>query len=224
MRFDGEYRERATLQDGRRVILRLLRPSDRDKLARGFYELSEEGRYRRFLSAKPRLSNAELDYLTDVDQQTHVAIGAVFIDRLGRECEGAGVARFVLIENEGEDDECIAEAAVTVTDTAQGVGLGTLLFQRLSEAATERGVRKFRGEVLATNEAMLKITRGIDAHIQPSIKAGIATIDIALPVHEASDGGQVTKKDGTLLRWFASGSAAIREFLTWRWMHSDEEE
>jgi len=60
------------------------------------------------------------------------------------------VARFVRLVDEPE----VAEAAVTVVDSAQGKGLGRALLEVLAGAAKERDVRAFRGEVLRTNVAM----------------------------------------------------------------------
>jgi GNAT superfamily N-acetyltransferase len=58
----------------------------------------------------------------------------------------------------------VAEAAVTVVDALQGQGLGKLLLRRLSEAARERGIRRFRGQVLTENTAARKLLQSIDPH------------------------------------------------------------
>jgi len=61
-----------TLRDGVRVRLRPIAPDDRDLLAASFERLSEQSRYRRFLTAKSKLSTNELDYLVDaVDHSDH---------------------------------------------------------------------------------------------------------------------------------------------------------
>lgn len=212
MRFNAEYRERATLKDGREVILRLLRPSDRGRIARGFSKLSPEGRYKRFLTGKPRLSSAELDYLTDVDQQTHVAIGAVLANQDGSEGEGVGIARYILSQkDENDGPSVVADTAIVVMDEAQGVGLGSLLFRRLADAACERGVTRFRGEVLATNEAMLALTRHLDADSEPVIHDGIAAVELKI-----AEESEAEPRPTSLLRAFAEGAAAIHEFLAWR--------
>src|SRR5207244_92171 len=110
---------------------------------RGFAGLSAESRYRRFFSAKDRLSEAELRYLTEVDGVDHFALGAL------HDGEGAGVARFVRLRDRPDT----AEAAIVVVDERQGCGLGRLLLTRLTEAARERGITRFRSDVLARNQA-----------------------------------------------------------------------
>ncbi len=147
MRFDPAWREHLTLRNGTPVVLRQLRPEDRDLLADGFAHLSPQARYQRFHGVKDALSPADLRYLTELDGKHHFALGATTAD--GK--HGLGVARFVELE------PGIAEPAVTVADECQGQGLGRLLLQRLIEAAQERGVHAFRFEVLADNQPMIKL-------------------------------------------------------------------
>ena len=88
--FNNEYREIVRLSDNTQVTLRLVVPADKFLLARGMDNFSAESRYRRFLSSKQVLTDAELQYLTEVDGVKHFAIGA-----LHGQNEGVGVARFV---------------------------------------------------------------------------------------------------------------------------------
>jgi len=145
-RIDASYREEATLANGTRVLLRLVQPGDRELLRRGFGQLSDTSRYLRFFATKTELTEAELTQLTELDGVHQLALGALAEGPDGM--EGLGIARFA----RDPATPAIAEAAVTVTDTAQGSGLGTLLLARLAEAARERGIAWFRGEFLAENE------------------------------------------------------------------------
>jgi GNAT superfamily N-acetyltransferase len=150
--FDAAYREQVTLADGGEVELRLVRPEDKELFTRGLDRLSPQSRYLRFFSPKLRFTPAELRYLTELDHETHLAIGAQRIGADGKH-EGLGVARFVRLP----DDPSIAEPAVAVVDDMQGKGLGRILLSRLVAAARERGVRTFRSEVLAENVAMRQL-------------------------------------------------------------------
>lgn len=155
--FDADYREDVVLRDGSAVFLRLVRPSDKALLVRGLERLSKESRYMRFFTNKSRWSDAELAYLTELDQERHLAIGAGRLDADGNE-EGIGVARFVV----SPDDPALAEAAVALLDEVQNVGLGRLLFMRLIAAARERGVERFFAETLPDNFAMQRLWRSFD--------------------------------------------------------------
>jgi hypothetical protein len=144
--FSDDYREKVTLGDGTQVLLRTLRPEDKELLLRGFETLSPQSRYLRFLTSKPTLTDEELEKLTRVDGVTHFALAAISLDPT-RPTEGLGVARFVRLE----EDPTTAEAAITVVDRAQCLGLGSLLMLRLSAAAKERGVLRFTCEFFSTN-------------------------------------------------------------------------
>lgn len=205
MTYDESWRERTRLGD-RDIVLRLLRPSDRERLAEGFHRLSDQGRYQRFLAAKPRLSEAELRYLTELDHDTHLAIGASEIDSDGNEGRGLGVARFI---RDSKDPE-VAEAAITVIDEAQGLGLGTHLFEHLVEAAKSRGVRRFRGEVLADNRAALHLLEGLGVPLPRHIESGVAEIEVELPGVEPRR--SIAYK---LLKLVAANKLRIRRFLSW---------
>ncbi len=152
LRFDADYHEVVTLRDGRRVELRLIRPTDKGTLRRGLEGLSALSRYQRFLSPKNTFTDEELRYLTEVDGLTHFALVAGVTGPDGVE-RGYGAGRFVRLT----DPPDVAEAAVAVIDEAQHLGLGTVLLERLVEAARERGVQRFLCEILAENDAMAGI-------------------------------------------------------------------
>jgi len=185
----AQYHEAVTLKDGTEVVFRLIRPDDKGMLARGLQRMSPESRFRRFFSHRDHLSDAELAYLTELDHERHLAIGVGYED----DREGLGVARFIRLE-----DPTIAEAAIAVVDDAQGKGLGRMLFERLVRAAAERGVRVFRFEVLAENDAMLGLIRGIFPEAKASVDDGIMTIDCPLPDLTEHVAGE--RPDGLLYR------------------------
>jgi GNAT superfamily N-acetyltransferase len=169
--FTLDYVERVTLSDGTEVVVRLLQPDDKELLREGFSRLSPESRYARFLSPKTSLSDEELRYLCEIDQQTHFALGAV------RESDGRGVgiARFIKI------GDGVAEAAITVADDAQKRGLGKLLLLRLCSAAAERGIDHFRCEVLGSNTGMASLLAAIAPDRTVDVESGVMTIEIDVP-------------------------------------------
>ena len=78
-----------TLPDGTPILIRPIEPSDKARLSVALGRLSDATIYRRFLAAKPRLSSAELRYLTEVDGRDHIALVGVprqrpRVDRRGR--------------------------------------------------------------------------------------------------------------------------------------------
>src|SRR5439155_664837 len=137
----------------------LLRRADREKLVAAFDRLSPESRYRRFFTAMPRLPEKLLRSLLDIDGWNHLAIGAETVTTDPAEAEGVGIARFIRLK----DEPAVAEAAVTVVDHMQRRGLGKLLVSALAQAARERGITRFRAEVLRTNEACWRSSTSIGA-------------------------------------------------------------
>ena len=181
MRFGPLYAERVRLEDGTPVRLRLVHRGDRDKLAAGFAALSARSRYLRFLSDHSTLSENELTFLTEVDQVDHFCIGAALLDDDDHEGEGIGVARFVRDPKRPES----AEAAITVVDAWQRKGLGKLLLVRLVEAARERGVVSFRTTLLASNEPVRKLLRGLDPEVEIVGQGETVTCELAVPAKRA---------------------------------------
>jgi ribosomal protein S18 acetylase RimI-like enzyme len=176
--FSLDYGEQATLRDGTPVRLRLLRPDDKDVLRAGFERLSPASRYARFLAPKSSLSDDELRYLCDVDHEAHLAIGAVRDDADPDALPlGLGIGRFIRLA----DPANTAEAAIAVADEVQHQGLGRLLFLRLIAAAAERGVERFRCEVLGSNAGMAALLAQISPDRTIEVGGGVMSIEIALP-------------------------------------------
>jgi len=167
--FDRQWHEKAALADGRKVELRLLLPEDAPLLAHGFEKLSADSRYRRFHGTRGKLTPEELRYLTEINGENHFALGALD----AKSNEGLGVARFVRLPREPR----VAEPAVTVIDSAQKKGLGSLLLKRLAEAAQERGIDLFRCFVLADNQPMRDLLKQLDLPA-PSCEAGVLQFDM----------------------------------------------
>ncbi len=175
MRTGPELSEEHVLADGTPVVLRHVRPSDAAELRRGFLALSPESRYRRFFHEVADLSAPALRYLTEVDGFDHFAIVAFgFAPDMKSEI-GYGLGRFVRVA--GEPD--VAEAAVTVADPMQKKGLGRLLAITLAEAARERGIRRFRAEVLSSNLPMRQLLEDLGAVVRAESAESIS-IDVAL--------------------------------------------
>jgi GNAT superfamily N-acetyltransferase len=164
----------AMLRDGSEVGIRQLTPQDAPVLAEAFERLSTESRDLRFLGAKPRLSTHDIEYLTHVDGHLHEALGAVDA-ATGR---GVGVARFVRLDPEAP----VAEVAVTVIDSWQRRGLGTLLLERLSERARAEGIERYTALVSGDNRAVVGLLDNIGARVlTTNTAAGTIEYEVELP-------------------------------------------
>ena len=140
------------LRDGTRLLVRHIRPTDKQLLKAGFEHLSDETRRRRFLAPKPRLTASDLRYLTEVDGRDHVALIAVSFEDWTR---AVAVARYVRLP----DDPATAEVAVTVDDDYQGRGIGSRLATMLADEARANGIERFTAEILPDNLPAQRLMR-----------------------------------------------------------------
>jgi RimJ/RimL family protein N-acetyltransferase len=171
-----------TLRDGSTLQVRPLGPDDREALRRGIEALSPDSRYKRFLSAAPRVTESQLRYLTEVDHHDHEALVA-----MTDQGDPTGVARFVRL---GEEPDA-AEVAVAVNDDWHGRGVASGLLRLLADRAREEGIARFTATALAENQVVIELLEELGAaHVTP---AGNGTVEMRIEL--APDGA-----DGTPLR------------------------
>ena len=179
-----------TLRDGRRCLLRKIRPDDAAALQSFVAGLSERSAHQRFLASVHRLTEAQLRRFTQLEDQRECAIIAVSHPdtqsglTLGRGpgCDGVvnassatpgreevivGSARYLIEVAASQTGPVQAEFAVTVADDWQGCGLGSLLMRDLLSAARSRGITCIEGHVLAENTQMLHLARKLGFSVQP---------------------------------------------------------
>ncbi len=163
---------RITLRSGDPVLVRALRADDGPGLAEAFEQLSETSRYRRFFAVKPLLSEQSLAYFTDVDHHDHEALVAV----APGSGQLVGVARFIRTPSEPDQ----AEVAVTVIDSWQRRGLGTVLLRELAQRAAAEGIGQFTAEILAENRPMLTLAHRL-GHAETTRQGTTVSARIELP-------------------------------------------
>lgn len=171
---EGEWSWRTELRDGRAILLRSIRPEDRERLIAGLRRLSPASRYLRFHAAVQELSDTQLDYLSEVDHHDHEAI--VALDLADLDVPGVGVARYIREPFE----PTVAEAAITVADEYHGQGAGTILLGALAARAREAGIEVFRNYVLDGNYAMLEVFDHLGAHRRLETD-GLWRVDLRVP-------------------------------------------
>lgn len=146
------------LRDGTRVLLREARPEDAPLVRLGFGQLSDRSRQFRFLRAMPRLSEDDLSFLAGADGNE--VIGA--LDLTTDPPSPVGIARYVRLPGRPE----AAEVAITVVDSHQGRGLGTLLFGCLAWQAERSGLRGFLALVQLGNRQMRDLLEDLGAVVE----------------------------------------------------------
>jgi GNAT superfamily N-acetyltransferase len=170
--------ERVRLRDGAVVLVRPVTPADRCLFVEGFERFGAESRQSRFLTYKKELTEAELDFFTNIDHDRHEAIGAIDAETGA----GVGVARMVRIGS----GTC-AEAAVAVVDEWQGRGLGRALLERLAGRARELGIDRFMAVLRTDNRAMMTLFQRIGQVRLRARDGSVLTIEVELPVDDARE-------------------------------------
>ena len=173
------YSEQGRLLDGRPVLVRAIRPDDKQKLRQGFQRLSPQSVYHRFFQAKKELSEAELRYLTELDFVDHVALLAT-LEETGGEF-GIGVGRYIVMPGTRA-----AEVAFTVDEAHHGLGVGTLLLKHLARIARSQGLLELRAYVLAENRAMIEVFENAGLPLERRLEGNVIVASLSLAYNPSS--------------------------------------
>lgn len=147
---------RYPLEDGTPVLVRPLRPDDAQRLRDGFRRLSTLARRRNNFGETGDLPEDRIALLTTANPDAQ-AWGAANMNKPDE--PGIGVARYIRIN--GERD--LADVAITIADSYQGKGAGTLLHACLHVGAYRAGVRRFTYDVARDNERFSQQLRSLGA-------------------------------------------------------------
>jgi acyl-CoA synthetase (NDP forming)/RimJ/RimL family protein N-acetyltransferase len=173
--YPAEWEADVVLSDGGTVRIRAIRPDDAERVVDFHGRQSPESIYYRYFSPHPRLSEREVEHLTNVDYVDRMAFIALRDDVL------VGVARYDRWPMRSE-----AEVAFFVDDQHRGRGIGTVLLEYLAEAARRAGIAAFTASVLPTNSRMVGVFRGAGFTVASSFDEGVVEVRLDLqPTPEA---------------------------------------
>jgi acetate---CoA ligase (ADP-forming) len=172
--YPSEYELDIVTRTGETVRVRPMTPADGDLLVDFFERLGPESRYYRFFRVKTSLPPEEVEYFTNIDYATRMALIALYDGRM------VGVARYDIDEDEPEQ----AEVAFSVTDEMQGHGVGTSLLQLITAYARDHGITGFRAFVLPENVQMMRVFRNSGYEMKRTMDDGIFTVDFPVAYTE----------------------------------------
>src|SRR5437764_5973849 len=135
-----------TLRDGRRVLLRPVRPEDASGLAQLCSRVSEETSRFRFFRAGRRISPHEALTAANIDRPRNEAVVAL---------DGNDIVAWGSFHQLGTDQR--AEMTLLIDDAYQGSGLGREMLERLIAAARRRHYTMLLAELMPDNDRMLQL-------------------------------------------------------------------
>lgn len=158
----------------RQFCFKAVDETDRERIIKGFRQLSPQSVYNRFFEHLKELSPEHIRELVTADQVNNVVWGA--FDLEDKDLEGVGIARYKRDPDTSEH----AELAITVIDAYQDQGVGTILLAVLYVMARKTGIRFFTGIALSSNWRM--ISRFIK--IGTTVTRSGAEYRLMIPVYE----------------------------------------
>jgi acyl-CoA synthetase (NDP forming)/RimJ/RimL family protein N-acetyltransferase len=192
--YPAHWEADVVLADGGTAHVRPIRPADADRLRAFYSRLSEESIYFRFFGPRPRLSDREVTWFTNVDYSDRVAL----IATIGTEM--VAVIRYDRID-QGE-----AEIAFLVEDAHQGRGVASVLLEHLAATAREHGIARFVADVLPANQKMMAVLRQAGYTAQSRFADGVVRMTLDLTPTE-------TSQEVTLAREHRAEARSIERLL-----------
>jgi acetyltransferase len=155
--YPREWERTLTLNKGRRVDVRPVRPEDEGLYEEFFRHVSADDMRLRFFGLVKDVGHAFIARLTQIDYGRSIALLAL------DEKSGAllGVVRLHC-----DPDHRTGEYAILVRSDCKGIGLGWALMELIIEYARKEGLASIHGQVLRDNATMLSMCRELGFEIE----------------------------------------------------------
>ena len=165
-----DYVASETLRNGLPVIVRALRPDDRDRVAEAVRGLDRDSIYLRLFSYRNELTDAALDRIMRFDPASEVMLIVVTGEQ-----RVIGSGRYVATSPDS------AEVAFMVEEDFHGQGIASRLLRHLAQVATTQGIRDFEADVLAENKAMLGVFARTGWPMKKTREGDVIHVKLTLP-------------------------------------------
>ena len=171
--------EESITWNGRRVMLRPIRPDDEPQHRRFLEALDSEDMRMRFFQARRELAHSELARLTQIDYDREMAFIATAEGPDGQP-ETLGVVRAVT-----DPDNLEAELGIVVRSDLKGARLGDILLDKIIRHCRSAGTLELMGYVLRQNSRMLGLVKRNGFTIGPSAEPEALIFRLALQAAKA---------------------------------------
>jgi acetyltransferase len=167
--------EEAFLKDGRKIMLRPIRPEDEPAHHELVARMNAEDLRMRFFSVLQNLPHSEMARLTQIDYDREMAFIATLYNDKG-EPETLGAVRTV-----ADADEREAEFAIAIRSDMKGQGLGRKLMEKiLAYHRKDKPVGRVHGTILAENRPMQELAKRLGFTIKDGPEPEVVLAEIFL--------------------------------------------
>ncbi|MGR5339912.1 GNAT family N-acetyltransferase [Vibrio astriarenae] len=159
-----------TLKDGRKVLMRPIKPEDEPKHAAFIHKVSKEDLYKRFFTDVGEFNHESLAAFTQIDYDREMAF-------VVEEPNGdiLGVARAMITPDNSD-----AEFAVLIRSDQKGLGLGKVLMTNIINYCRQRNTKQISGMTMPTNQGMLNLAKRLGFAISIDFEDGTADMVLIL--------------------------------------------
>ncbi len=171
--YPSDIETRHTFKDNLAVRFRAIKPSDEDQMRQLFYRFSDKAIYYRYFSPIKTMPHEKMQEYVNVDYRNVLSIVALVGDP-GQQTIVAE-ARFARHQSKP-----LVDVAFVVDEAYQGKGIATYLYLMLARLAKEKGAQGMTADVLASNQAMLKVFEKGPFPVQAGMEEGAYALTIDL--------------------------------------------
>ncbi|WP_273860575.1 bifunctional acetate--CoA ligase family protein/GNAT family N-acetyltransferase [Photobacterium sp. GSS17] len=176
--YPKEYEEQVALKDGSMILLRPILPEDEPMHAEFISRVSMDDLYKRFFSDVGEFNHEALANFTQIDYDREMAFVAVReeINKNGEAVPSIiGVTRAL-----SDPDNIEAEFAILVRSDLKGIGLGSILMNKIIRYSRERGLKRMTGITMPSNRGMIMLAQKVGFEIDVQMEDGI--VEMLLPL------------------------------------------
>jgi acyl-CoA hydrolase/ribosomal protein S18 acetylase RimI-like enzyme len=176
--YPSEIAERHTFHTNIPVRFRAIKPSDEEQMRRLFYRFSDKAIYYRYFAPIKTMPHARMQAYVNIDYRDVLSV----VGLVGPPGQGQIIAEARFARHK---DKPYVDVAFIVDEEYQGLGIATYLYHMLTRLAQQRGARGMTAEVLATNQAMMKVFQKGDYPVRSRLEDGVYSLTISFGAEEA---------------------------------------
>jgi len=164
---------KSIIHNGYTFYCRFVTIKDKDILLSAFNKFSSLSRYYRFHSNKEVLTQKDLNYFLNLDNNNHLAIG--LLEKINNKEQGIGIIRYI----RDAQNPSNAEVGLGIIDSHQNKGIGIELYKKLLYYAKENGIKTLTNSVLSDNIHMIKLLRKLNGITKQHLNG---VLEIVVPI------------------------------------------